>query len=156
MSLMDRYVTAFILAFSILGATTGCAQEPTCITVRVISAKTGRPMIEKFVRMTVNMHATRAITVFDRRERTDSSGAVVFHVINLPASGYITVTDIDPYQCSYGLYDLGRVMTTGAADYACPHRSVEKFALAPKPGEIVIYVGEYTRLERILYLPWHS
>jgi hypothetical protein len=47
------------------------------------------------------------------------------------------------------------VINTGVAEYGCPHRSVKKFALPPKPGEIVIYVAEYSRLERILYLPWN-
>ena len=48
-----------------------------------------------------------------------------------------------------------RVIATGVAEYrGCPHRrSIKDLAVPAKSGQIVMYIGEYSRLERALYYP---
>jgi hypothetical protein len=128
------------------------------ITVRVISAKTGRPMVEKHVNLSVGAGGGPhggALRVFDGWEYTDSDGVAVFHVPKTPKWGWITVMGNYPDVCSPFTNTADEVMNVGVSKYGCPHRPVKKFALPPKPGQIVIYVPEYTPLERFLYLPWN-
>ncbi|MGA7416225.1 MAG: hypothetical protein WBW33_37490 [Bryobacteraceae bacterium] len=126
------------------------------ITVRVISAKTGRPMAGAPVRLSVNSRGRNAgIWAFDERASTATDGTAVFRVAPLPERGSIFVTEIAADYCSPPIYELDRVIGTGVAEFrGCPHRSIKGFALPPKPGKIVMYIGEYSRLERALYFPW--
>ena len=70
--------------------------------------------------------------------------------------GWITVLGNYPDGCSPAVNTADEVMNVGVSKLNnCPHRPVKKFALPPKPGQIVVYVPEYTQLERFLYLPWN-
>ncbi len=156
---MHWYVSCCLTAGALVGAPASAAD----ITVRVISAKTGRPMVEKKVRLILGTRQRASeseqwgtLELLDKREYTAQDGTAVFHVGPLPSFGWVDVVDeADPDQCSPGLNPLDQVIHTGVAVWNCPHRP-RKFAVSPKPFEIVIYVGEYSRWERILYLPWHT
>lgn len=135
------------------------------IAVRVISAKTGRPIVEAHVEVVVDTPHRRpdvSPETFRDWEYTDSNGAAIFHVPSpsLPRDGWIGVAGIAPDWCSPAAgYRVDEVVRAGASKpgfASCPHRPLKKYLVQPHPGEIVIYIGEYSRWERILYFPWPS
>ena len=126
------------------------------ITVRVISAKDGHAFVEDLVQLVVDAKlpdGKRGVQrVFNERERTDADGKAVFHP-DVPALS--TITAIAGHsQCSPGTYRSELVLRTGVALNQCGHRPQGKFGLPVHPGEIVIYIGEYSKLEILLYFPW--
>lgn len=132
--------------------------ESANIKVRVISVKNGKPMAGKTVRLSVTVpHGERGATrIFDARQTTGPDGAALFHVAAQPAGAVVWLSEVVPdYWCSPGHYHLDRVLESGVAERrGCPHRSSVKYVVEPAPGQIVLYFGEYSRLERILYFPW--
>ena len=113
-------------------------------------------MVGAPVRLSVNSRGSNAgIWAFDERAGTATDGTAVFRVAPLPERGSVFVTEIAADYCSPAIYDLDRVIATGAAEYrGCPHRrSIKDLAVPAKSGQIVMYIGEYSRLERALYYP---
>ena len=143
-----------LLWITILGSTIANAQD---ITIRVISAKDGHPFTEEPVRLvvaeTIDRPAGHSLIVSDLTERTDGEGKAVFRV-EVPQLASLSVLTKTHIQCSPVTYQSEHVRRTGVAQQQCPHRPQGKFGLPLRPGEIVIYIGEYSKLERMLYFPW--
>lgn len=136
--------------------------EAAEITVRVLSAKDGHQLAEKrigiFVMAPPGMNPPPGV-IFKGEAPTDGSGIVTF-VIEAPlqTGARIYVDGLVDY-CSPPSYEADRVLGTGVAEQlpkSCPHRALKKFAVKPHPGEIVMFSGEYSRWERMLYFPWPS
>jgi hypothetical protein len=97
------------------------------------------------------------LIVFKSQQVLGADGTATFHLTTVPAGSGILLAGIDSSWCSPSVYAIERVLTVGAAeDRGCPHRSIKKFAVEPKPSRIVVYMGEYSRLEKALYFPWAS
>jgi hypothetical protein len=144
-------VKALFAWIGMLGCIISSAQE---ITVRVISAKDGHPFVEEPVRLMISRKGARAETAFDQWERTDTEGKAIFHP-DVPAQAYVGAVAGVHIQCSPGNYPSAeQILRTGVALNQCRHRPQGKFGLPVHPGEIVIYIGEYSKLELLLYFPW--
>lgn len=134
------------------------------IKVRVISAKTGRPLVEAHVQLFIGDKPKPGERswepLFDRWEYTDGTGTAVFHVSSpIPLTAGISVGGAGADWCSPARYKASDVLRSGVSEPgfgSCPHRPLKKFVLKPHPGEIIIYMGEYSRWERALYFPWAS
>jgi hypothetical protein len=91
---------------------------------------------------------------FDRQQLLGPDGTTTFHLTSVPADGSILLIGIDPDWCSPTRYTLEEVLTVGAADYYnCRHRSIKKYTVKPKPSQIVVYMGEYSRARTSILLP---
>lgn len=130
------------------------------ITVRIISAKNGHPLVERHLQLRVLylLHAPDKYPffLFNVWQYTDASGTTIFHVPgSLPPDASIFVGGLIDY-CSPGTYRADQVQSGVAiADLrGCRHRPLKKYLVQPHPHEIVIYSGEYSRWERALYFPW--
>ena len=145
-----RYAPAMLLLAS------ACFADD--VTVRVISAKNGRPLVGERVQLVVFRPVPRGApddpVVFKKYEYTATKGEAVFHT-QVPANASIGVGGIQD-QCSPGVYRADEMMKTGVAVERCPHRPKRGFGLPVHPGEIVIYAGQYSWLERALWMrpPW--
>lgn len=145
-----------------LGALCACRAED--ITVRVISAKTGHPITEAHVQLLINYPAhhgdNSSPSFFDQWAYTDNSGSAVFHVSSfLPDKASLKIGGAGADWCSPGTYLAAEVLRSGvsiAYPRACPHRPIRKILVPARPGQIVIYIGQYSRWERSLYFPWFS
>jgi hypothetical protein len=127
------------------------------ITVRVISAKNGHPFKDERVQVTVtrppHLPDPQSPFAFNQFGSTDGDGKAIFH-LDVPRVSSLTVMVSNHLQCSAFRYQFEDVLRTGVAKENCPHRPKGKFGLPVHPGEIVIYIGEYSWLERALYFPW--
>lgn len=152
-----KYAVPFAL-LALLGTAPRCPAED--VTVRVLSAKNGRPIVEREVQLVgfpVSTPGKAPASSFERWARTDAGGAAIFHIdpplpAKLGVGGNMSAPGID--WCSPALYDAPQVFQSGISISRCPHRDIKKLGIHPKPGEIIIWVGEYTWLERVLWLPW--
>ncbi len=134
------------------------------ITVRLLSAKDGRPLVERHIELSIDrivkLPDQSSPLVFQKWEYTGADGTAVFHVnIPLPPHSQVGIFGDVPNSCSPGDYEVEEVLRTGFAVKVvrnCPHRPIKKFVVSPHPGEIVIFSGEYSRWERTLYFPWAS
>lgn len=133
--------------------------EAQDITVRVISAKNGRPIVEAHIQLYIAQPGPPPAIILNRWQYTDASGSTLFHVsapIQLSASIFVGGL-VDT--CATATYRAKEVLQTGVAiadTKICPHRPVKKFLVRPRPGEIVVYDPQYSRWERTLYFPWAS
>lgn len=147
------------LALSLALLSTTATGRATDIAVRVLSAKDGRPIVERrvqlYVSQTVQSPDQSSPQIFDRWEYTGADGRAIFHLGNIPPNARFTVGGAGAEYCSPSSYDADQVMRTGVAvERPCPHRPHGKFTVQARPGEIVIYSGECSRWERMLYFPW--
>jgi hypothetical protein len=129
------------------------------ITVRVISAKNGRPIVEAHVQLFIAQPGAPLKVILNRWQYTDASGSAIFHVdAPIPLNASLGVGGMKDF-CAPATYRAKEVLQTGVAiadTKVCPHRPVKKFLVHPHPGEIVVYDPQYSRWERTLYFPWAS
>src|ERR1700739_2054089 len=74
-----RLVQSMVVTVFALVAMT-CLSHAEDIKVGVISAKTGRPLVEAHTQLFINGRANAADPMFNRWQYTDNEGIAVFHV----------------------------------------------------------------------------
>jgi hypothetical protein len=129
------------------------------IRVRAISLKDGRPLSERRVQLYSAYDfdpSTKRAVIFNKWAYTNGDGVATFDTEGvIPPHAHVSVGWIAPDWCSPVVYSIDEVLQKGTSiARGCPHRNVKKFVVSPTPGEIVLYFAEYSKLERMLYLPW--
>jgi hypothetical protein len=126
------------------------------VNVRIISAKTGRPLVHQRVQLTIDgpiiPPETSGSIIGYAWGLTDRSGTAVIHTdLSVPPGSWFLIGYVMDL-CSPDRYSVDKVMQTGfSVESPCAHRPRDKFVLPPRPGEIILYSAEYSAGERMLY-----
>ena len=116
------------------------------ITVRLLDAKTGKPLAKNAVTLTVSENGK---VVFRSHSNTNSNGVAVFNLPEpIPERIGLTYATADLGTCSDVEFPTGEILTAGLVSKNRCYAGKLPRAVTARPGEIILFGSPLTFWER--------